>query len=352
MTREEADKIKNIPNVFILGKGRSGTTLLQSLLNAHPNIVAPPESKFVVLHGARFGKIKKWNETDVHEFVAALFSEFFFFYTWKQDRKQLTDFLLSAIDYLDYPLACKMVYYAARGNKNEVKLISDKNPLYAVFIPQIRKVFPDAKFIHLVRDPRDNVLSTIKAYGGGNPFFISWQWLIHNAIIEDDKKKAPDQYFSLLYENMVKDIEGTMKELCSFLKIPYNESMKEINRTELKDTYSSNADEFLKNKKSMLKPINLSNIDKWRSEMKPADIEIVERITARFAKENYGYEMTTDYRKNGAPEFKIFRWRIIYSIWLPFTRQRYKSNMMNRIYSKVKKKVKGDKMPVWENIIE
>ena len=350
MTQEEAGRIRNIPIVFILGKGRSGTTLLQSLLNSHPNIVAPPESKFVVLHRAKFGGIKKWTEKNVHEFVAALFSEFFFYHTWKIDRQKLTDFLLSAVDVLDYSLACKMVYYSIRGNKQDIILISDKNPFYAIFIPELRKVFPEAKYIHLVRDPRDNVLSTLKAYGGTNPTFMSWQWLIHNRIIEEDKRNYPEQYFSLLYENMVKDIDGTMKSICVFLGIPYSEAMKDINREELKSTYAGDPAAFIKNKESMLAPINTGNIDKWKKEMSAAQIAIVERITGKFAHEKYGYEMTG--QGNSAPAFKIFRWRLIYYIWLPFTRLRLNNDGLNRFYSKNKKKIKGDRMPLWENIVE
>jgi hypothetical protein len=351
MTAEEANTIRKIPFVFILGKGRSGTTLLQSLLNSHPNIVAPPESKLIVLLASHYGHKKRWTVADVHSFVNDLYKEFFFTIFWKQNKDELTDFLLSAIEYLDYPLVCKMVYYQMRGSKENIVLFSDKNPFYAIFIPDLLKVFPDAKFIHLIRDPRDNVLSTQKAYDANNTIFIAWQWLIHNRIIEESKSKMPLRYFTLLYEEMVKDVEGTMKSVCNFLQVPYNEAMRDINRDELKDTYSNEKAMFDKNKKSILEPINTANIEKWKREMKPEDIAIVENITGRYAFEKYKYQLSAN-NKAAVPHFKIGLWRMVYAVWIPFTRLRQRNYFINTFYSDYKKVVKGDKMPAWENIMK
>ncbi len=57
--QQELNKIRNLPMVFIVGCGRSGTTLLQSLLNSHPNIVATPECFFIVMLYPHFSQIKK-----------------------------------------------------------------------------------------------------------------------------------------------------------------------------------------------------------------------------------------------------------------------------------------------------
>ncbi len=58
ISTEEFGGVETSPMLFILGKERSGTTLLQTLLDTHPNIVGPPESKFVLLLYPRFGNIK------------------------------------------------------------------------------------------------------------------------------------------------------------------------------------------------------------------------------------------------------------------------------------------------------
>src|ERR1700677_3706000 len=108
---EELDKIRKIPMAFILGKGRSGTSLLQNMMDAHPAIIGPPESKFVVLLYPLFSHIKKWKESDILLFVDSLYIEPLFATLWHIDRKELTEKLLSIKDFADYSLLCKIVYY-------------------------------------------------------------------------------------------------------------------------------------------------------------------------------------------------------------------------------------------------
>jgi len=349
MTREEADKIRKIPFVFILGKGRSGTTLLQSLFNSHPNVVAPPESRFIVMHARRFGRMNKWTEAEVNLFVELLYTEFLFADFWKPDRQELTDFLLSALEYLNYPLACKMVYYYMKGTKENIILLSDKNPFYAIFIHTLVRVFPEAKFIHLIRDPRDNVASTLRTFKIKNSIYMSLQWLMFNRIIEKNKSKTPANYFTLRYEDMVKDVEGTMKQLCGFLRLPYNEAMKDIDRKGIKDKYLVKGMDMEENKKAMLEPISEVNIDKWKKELKPKDIAIVENIAGNYALQKYGYphaKVTVS-----APVIRIAVWKIIYRVWLAFTRFRYTRYSVHAAYSKFKRKTSSNIKPEWGDVL-
>ena len=46
--KQEIDTIRNLPFFFILGRPRSGTTLLRTILDAHPNIVIPPENSYLI----------------------------------------------------------------------------------------------------------------------------------------------------------------------------------------------------------------------------------------------------------------------------------------------------------------
>ena len=351
MTREEIDKIKNVPIVFIVGKGRSGTTLLQALLNSHPNVIAPPESKFIVIHASRFGKKTKWTRSDIFSFVNVLYTEFFFVEFWKLDKQKLTDSFLAAIDYLDYSLACKIVYYAMHGQKESIVLLSDKNPFYSIIIPTLLRVFPDARFIHLVRNPRDNISSTLMAFKLKITIYMSLQWLMFNKIIENNKQLLPEKYFTLRYEDMVNDVKAVMESICEFLQIPFSEKMTEINRTEIKDIYLSEKMAMEENKKSMLEPISTKNIDKWKKELNAEDISIVESITANYAFKKYGYLPDDKNIKSKPPYFRIAIWKIIYFIWLPFTRFRYKAHSINVIYSKLKKVINKNVKPEWGEVI-
>ncbi len=74
------EKIKKIPVVFIVGFGRSGTTLLQELMNAHPNVIGPPEYSFIVYLYSRYGNKKHWTKADIAEFIEALLFQAIIFF--------------------------------------------------------------------------------------------------------------------------------------------------------------------------------------------------------------------------------------------------------------------------------
>jgi len=53
---------------FILGRPRSGTTLLRTLLDAHPQVKVPPEYPVVLQLYKKYGRIRQWDETTLEEF--------------------------------------------------------------------------------------------------------------------------------------------------------------------------------------------------------------------------------------------------------------------------------------------
>ena len=207
--------------VFVMGKERSGTTLLQTFLDGHPNIVAPPESEFVALLYPRFGKIKRWTEKDIYNFIEELYKEPWITKIWRIDRKLLTSILLSIKDEADYSSICKVIYYCMRGEKQNILLIADKNPIYILLINTLSTIFPEAKFIHLVREPRDNVSSHLNSFKVNNVRFVSMKWLAYNTILNKAQMRFPGKFHTLLYENMVTEPEldiATMNQPPSFPK--------------------------------------------------------------------------------------------------------------------------------------
>ena len=346
---EELEKIRQIPMLFILGKGRSGTTLLQSMLNSHPNVVAPPESKFMILFYPRFRRIRKWNEKNIHDFINLLCEDQLFAKVWRVNKDKLTSYLISVKEQLDYALVCKIVYYFTKEQKGNILLISDKNPIYCLFISKIRRLFPEAKFIHMLRDPRDTILSHITTFSVKNTYYKAQQWLHYNLLIEKNKKELPDSFFSLSYESLVENPEPVLKDLCKFLNISFDAEML---KRELPDSVGS--DKTImglmgQTHKNLYDPIQTSSIGKWRKEMKPVDIAITSIITAQYAHEKGNYIFSEeDYRNVPVSHSKITRWKYIYIIWQMFTRTRYASLRVNMLYSKIKRSIRKDKLPIWE----
>jgi len=341
--------------VFVMGKERSGTTLLQTFLGGNPNIVAPPEYDFIVLLYPRFGKIKKWREKDILDFIEQLYAEQWISKVWHLDRDLLTSILLSIKDQADYPCICKVVYYCMRGTKENILWISDKNPMYVLFIKTILKIFPDAKFIHLIRDPRDNVNSHLQAFSVTNVKFITMKWLSYNTILLKSRNKYPEKCYAVLYEDLVQDPEACMKGICGFLKISFTDKM-------IQNTFPSrlenlgNQKELLGSAKAihanLLKPVNTSNIGKWKTGMPPEDIGIVEKITGDFASKNFNYIMSEGYNKTSTRiNIQILKAKIIYYSWQFFTRMKFKSYRFNIFYTRTNLRI-GRQTRVFERILK
>ena len=143
------------PPFFIIGNPRSGTTLLRVMLTCHPQIVIPPECGFAVwLHRS----YKDWGkdgacaplETLADEILQCRKME-----TWGLSRAQLLEYF-KAHEPRSWPEVCALVYWCyATSLGRRCTLWGDKNNYYLDFIPTIHAMFPDAKFIHIVRDGRD-----------------------------------------------------------------------------------------------------------------------------------------------------------------------------------------------------
>jgi len=312
---------------------------LQESLQAHPNIVAPYECDFVLYLYPKFGHIKKWDEKDIRQFADALFFLPNTSLVWQLNKKKVTLELLSILPYATYQMVCKTVFFQMAGDKEKVLVISDKFPPYIAFVKKLLAIFPDAKFIHLVRDPRDVMNSMSKRLGRKNVYFNCWKWLIDNRLVEKVKHKMPGIFFSATYEEMVQKPEETYKALCGFLQIPYHDSML---HHQFKDTLKKyENEEFyerIKNVHSnLVEPINTSNVRKWEKEMSETDLAITERIAGKYAKEKYGYDIDISGRnKTNVSSVKLLKNKLLYYAWFFYIQYRAGNYALNTRHKKKK----------------
>ena len=302
MVQHYTDTVNKTPLYFVIGKERSGTTLLQVMLNTHPNIVAPPESCFIMLLYLKYGSKVSWSEKDVNAFCNDLFKEDIFRDYWGIDKDKLCSDLIQVRDALNYSLLCKIVFsHFAKENKN-VSVYIDKNPIYYYFINDLKKIFPDAKFIHIVRDYRANIISQRKVSA---TFFniadMAYRWLKVHQLIEKAKSKMPEQWITIKYESLVTDAKQVMQELCIFLNVPFNENIVEAHNTKLFPSFyeNINKDAFKKFHSSVFQPVNSSFIDDWKKTMTKKEQLVAETITGEYADKVYGYKRAFEKRELG-----------------------------------------------------
>lgn len=283
--------ITEIPFIFIVGRPRSGTTLLRTLFDAHPNVIIPPECQFIVNLYPKYGKIVSWKKTDILAFYNDLIDQWLFD-TWKIDNEKLKNALLEYQGEYTYSTICKAVYmqYASLFNKGEVLLFGDKNPGYAIYTILLQKIFPDAKFIHIIRDYRDNFVSIRNVdFELPIPSLVVQKWKYFYQRYEKDSKSNPQKYRTINYESLARNPEKEMKSLCDFTKISFT--------TEIFN-FHTKKDEILKAyppgyihsyHTSLMHKINTSKINVWKKELSSQQVKIMD-VTVGEVAELAGYE--------------------------------------------------------------
>src|SRR3954467_8049575 len=144
------------PPVIVLGVGRSGTTLLRVMLDRSSELAIPYETFFVPQLAHRHGRRPK-----LEEFLDDL-GRLRTLYDWgiKPDdvRPRLREGMTTS-----EAIAAIFETYAERQGKPRW---GDKTPLYMQQLPLLEGLFPDAIWVHLVRDGRDAALSFLELRGG------------------------------------------------------------------------------------------------------------------------------------------------------------------------------------------
>jgi hypothetical protein len=178
------------------------------------------------------------------------------------------------ISYADYVTRIFDLYGQARGKR----LVGEKTPGYVRSIPTLHALWPEAKFVHLIRDGRDIFLSmknwkrVYRSVGRfaawtRDPVSTSafwWKWDVERGQEAADLLK-PGLYHELRYENLVSEPAEELAKLCAFLGLPYDEAMLGFHEGRTKTKPGLDA------KRAWL-PITAGLRD-WRSEMTTEEIE-------------------------------------------------------------------------------
>ena len=219
---------------FILGNPRSGTSMFRLILNAHPNLVAPPECGFIQwLHGEFLGLDLRRPEAQQKFATAMLGSKKA--ETWHLEKQELVD-TFAGLDDPDYEDCCKAVFtcYGARQEKRDIVHAIDKNNYYVRELDTLELAMPSAKYLHMVRDGRDVAASYLalmrnpsrSPYAPNLPTHIediAQEWSENNLRIEAFLENKT--HFSLRYEDLLLHPEDTLLAVSEFLGTSFDPEM-------------------------------------------------------------------------------------------------------------------------------
>ena len=266
--------------IIIGGSGSSGSTLLATIINRHPDISIGPELSL-------FNKPALYNEPyhlfskNLESYMVKGTSTRGWFLYWKTLR-ELKKYGWDKNELIKMSYKCKNNiefidnFFNRYLEENDSSIWAEKTPSNSYYFQSFLKLYPNGRIIHIYRDYRD-VVSSLKKRGM-NSYYASMLYLYNTSTALGCRKQ--ENYYELSYEELVTDPSRTINDLCKFLKVPYDKKM-------IKES----------------KGKNVNQIKSWRNnpsgEIKSNSIKVKNRILT-----NYDYfvfnhiRISTIYKKN------------------------------------------------------
>ncbi|GIV29698.1 MAG: hypothetical protein KatS3mg028_0764 [Bacteroidia bacterium] len=290
--------IEKLPVHLILCTERTGSSLLNAILNQSPEILANSEELFVLYLYPKYAGKTKYTEKEikelVHDFIWSSEKNLKMFFS---DPDIFEQNLMKFKDHLPYQTLIRLIYwhFLDLKDKSQLKVIIDKQIKFLYYIEDVLKIFPDSKYLILTRDVRDNVLIRKKRnlHLASDVIYLAGIW---NDTYKNVKylfeKISPDRIKVIHYENLITQTEQTVREVCEFFEVSYFKEMLnyqdnykkylEIKRSIVGEAYYQRTLDF---QSSLLKPISKDKINLWKKELTTEQLQKIATIcgtTARY----------------------------------------------------------------------
>ena len=275
--------------LVLLGVSRSGTTLLRVILDRSPGIAIPDESFFVPLLARRHGKT-----VDADRFLDDV-----------SRIPTIRDWGLTVSDvapriHTGMPTGAAIsAIYGAYADAAGKPRFGDKTPMYMRHLALLEELFPDAQYVHLIRDGRDAALSFLQMPEGtftrtwAHPttpeqFACLWRKEVEDARALG-RRRGASRYHEVRYESLVADPEGTVRRICTFASLPFEPAMLD---------YTGAVDVSAKPHQQRLLRPPTTGVRSWREDMSPADVASFDAVAGTLLSD-LGYDVRSG-RTGGA----------------------------------------------------
>ena len=302
---------------FIAGTSRSGSTLLQSMLNSHSQLVIPPETHFFY----SLTSLKSQFRLESKEAFRDALLDF-----WYDQKTRIRDLglnkkevkntaeKLGTFSPVDLFLLQMTMYRVERGKS----VIGEKTPRHILNVNEILREFPGAKIITMFRDPRAAARSEIKARFGSPSVSITtkrWQKYVSMHLQLKDTL-SPNQYMMIRYCDLIKDPKDVLGKISEFLGIDYEHEM--LNYYNRDETGFAEGEHGWK--QETMEPLKMDKNEEWKSSLTEWQVCLVEHQAGKYLEE-MGYERSD----NLLPTVKRFFYQITdfgKSVWSTITNAR------------------------------
>jgi hypothetical protein len=256
--------------LFIIGMSRSGTKLIRDLLNLSPFISLSRGNTEFVARFAYDARVMEWKPTRKwkEKFYRFFLNSEFLAQNIRRgiaiDNAEIKAVILQK-DYREMIKSLLLLFSTEETDPGRV-IWGNKTTVNVHHLDILREAFPTAKFIHIIRDPRDRALSVRNALGG-NMFFAADAW--RKTVMKIEPNIDCCKHVS--YESLIQSPEEVLRDLCEFLEIPFTRSLIELSKP-----VETRGDSKLVTRHTT--QIVSDNMNKYIFEMTPRELDRVERL--------------------------------------------------------------------------
>jgi hypothetical protein len=267
--------------VQIIGHARSGTSILADVLRRYLQISFGTESQYIFRFARKlshYGDLS--NEPNIRRLIADVCQERCF-RRWRKydafviDPEQVFRDLPSRT----YRGVIESTFVQLARHSGMTRW-GDKTPEYVLDLPGLFALFPDAQYVHIVRDGRDVALSILEqGFGAKNVYRAATDWRHQITLVQTFAATLPpEQYLEIRYEDFLGDTPRTFERLMAFLGVDIAPA------------------DVARLTRDLLQELKTGNFNKWRDRLSPAEQRLYERIAGDVLA-HYGYDTTLHERQ-------------------------------------------------------
>lgn len=281
--------MENSSPIFIVGVSRSGTTLMRSMLSAHPAIAIAPETHFLNVWVKPYSHLDMNCSEDFKFFWQEFSQSEYFSRLGIEDSTTLARILdANTCDYKTI-FASVLHEYAIKMKKRRW---GEKTPAHYCYVDMLLGWYPQARILWMTRDPRGSTASLLDApWTTNSTDFHAKQWRTKMSLF--DKQWAQDPRVKLVkYEMLVNNPESELQQICSFIGEEYDSAML-FNRSEVSSPIVNTTDWGKARQQAAIQPVTKASLEKWRTVLSPFQIALIEHIVSKKMLK-HGYQPITE----------------------------------------------------------
>jgi hypothetical protein len=244
--------------IFVVGARRSGTYWLQRIVTSHPQVAAVPSETHLFSHGVAplFERLQHGVRSSPQ--VGAVYA----------DRDAAADAMRSLCDVI-------FTGFLEAGTTH----VSERTPLHVMHLDLIAEIYPDARFVHIIRDARDVARSlAAHAWGPGSVNDAAREW--RDSVMAARRAELPaESYREIAYERLATEPEAMVEALYEWLGLPCPSEILEAALAESRVGANLGPDPDV-------------GTEKWRRQLSTRDVATIERVAGDLLEE-LGYRLLT-----------------------------------------------------------